>query len=129
MRTCRSWRSSSRASSNAATVKGDTFRKVLAQLQRHHDVQMEMTRRDCERMKSTILQSRTRDEQLSVNTRSYVSRAQTAQNFCRTVEQDTALVNDEITELKEENRELEMELRRHTWESDIRIGFSFVRNR
>jgi hypothetical protein len=54
----------------------------------------------------------TRDEQPSVNIRSYVSWAQTGQNSCRTVEQDIALVNDEINELKKENRELEMELQR-----------------
>jgi chromosome segregation ATPase len=96
----------------AAMAKGDNVRKVLAQLHRHHEVQIETTRRDNERMKSTILQSKTRDEQLSVNTKSFVSRAQTTQNSCRRVEQDIALVNDEIKELQEENRELEMELRR-----------------
>jgi ElaB/YqjD/DUF883 family membrane-anchored ribosome-binding protein len=96
----------------AATAKGESLRKVLSQLRKHHEVQVETTRRDHERMKSTILRAKTQDEQSSLDAKSFVSQTQTGQISCRRVEQDIALVNDEITELQEENRDLEIELQR-----------------
>jgi hypothetical protein len=92
-------------------TKAENLRRVLAQLQKHHEMQLETTRRDNERMKLTILQSKTMEEQF-VDTKSYMIQAQTIQNSCRRVDQDIALVNGEINDLQEENSDLERELQR-----------------
>jgi chromosome segregation ATPase len=96
----------------ASTSKGENLQRVLKQLEKHHQIQIETTRRDNERMKSTIYQAKSRDDQLFVDTRSYVSQIQTNQHDCRQLEQEIALVNNEISELQSENRELQAELQR-----------------
>jgi chromosome segregation ATPase len=96
----------------AANSKGENLRRVLAQLQKHHEMQIETTRRDNEHMKETIYQAKTRDEKLAVDTKSYVSQIQSTQHACRQIEQELELVNGEITEIQQENRELQAELQR-----------------
>jgi hypothetical protein len=94
----------------AANSKGENLRRVLAQLQKHHEMQIETTRRDNERMKATIYQAKTREDQLFVDTKGYVSQIQSTQHACRQIEQEIQIVNSEIEELQAENQELQAEL-------------------
>jgi regulator of replication initiation timing len=96
----------------AAVAKGENLRRILAQLQKHHEMQIETTRRDNERMKATIYQAKSRDDESFADTKSYVAQLQTKQQQCRQTEQEIALVNSEIAELTEENKELQGELQR-----------------
>jgi chromosome segregation ATPase len=96
----------------AAGSKNENVRRVLAQLQKHHEMQIETTRRDNERMKATISQAKTRDEQSAVDRKSFVSQIQSTQYACKQVEQEIEIVNQEIAELQQENLELQAELQR-----------------
>ena len=96
----------------AITSKKTNLEKVLAQLEKHHETQLQTTLKDIERMKSTIYQSQARDDQTLNDTRSYVSQIQAMQRECRHTDQEIALVNSEIKELTEENKQLQNELKR-----------------
>jgi hypothetical protein len=94
----------------AASSKGENLRRVRAQLQKHHDMQIATTRKDNERMKLSIYQAKARDDQQFVNTKGYVSQIQNIQRTCGELEQELQLVNKEISELQDESRELQSEL-------------------
>jgi chromosome segregation ATPase len=95
-----------------ATTKDRNLRKILAQLQKHHEMQMETTRRDNERMKAAIYQAKSRDDDNVADTKSYVAQLQAKQQQCRQIKKEIAMVNSEIAELAQENKELQAELYR-----------------
>lgn len=96
----------------SATSKKENLEKVLEQLEKHHEAQLQATLNDIERMKSTIYQSQIRDDQTLNDTRTYLSQVQSIQRDCRRTEQEISLVNNEIEELTTENRQLQAELQK-----------------
>ncbi|OHS93854.1 kinetoplast-associated protein [Tritrichomonas foetus] len=95
----------------ALNSKKTNLERVLAQIEKHHEAQLQTTLNDIERMKSTIYQSQARDDKSIMESKSYVTQVQTIQRDCRHLEQEISLVNSEIDELKEENKLLQNELR------------------
>lgn len=98
----------------ATVEKGDNLQRLLKQLERHHDMQMQTTLKDNERMKNTIYQAKTRDDQQFTDTRSYITQIQSTQHATRQIEQEIGVVNQEIAELQAENKELQEQLKRLT---------------
>lgn len=96
----------------ALTAKKTNLEKVLAQIEKHHETQLQTALKDIERMKSTIYQSQARDDQTLNDTRNYISQVQSMQRDCRHAEQELTLINNEIKELTEENKLLQNELKR-----------------
>lgn len=96
----------------AITSKKANLEKVLAQLEKHHETQLQTTLKDIERMKSTIYQSQARDDQTLNDAKSYISQIQAMQRDCRHADQEITLINNEIKELTEENKQLQNELKR-----------------
>ena len=94
------------------TTKKSNIERVLGQIEKNHESQVQTTLKDIERMKSTIYQSQTRDDRSLTDTKSYAGQVQAMQRECRHTEQEIALVNNEIKDLTEENKQLQLELNR-----------------
>lgn len=95
-----------------AVEKAENMQRVLKQLEKHHELQMQTTLKDNERMKSTIYQAMTKDDQTFGDTKAYASQIHATQYASRQVEHEIAAVNNEIAELQAENKGLQEELRR-----------------
>ena len=96
----------------AAVEKCDNLQRILSQLERHHESRLQATLQDNERMKSTIYQAKSREDESFTDTRSYISQIQSTQHEVRQVQKDLALVNQEIADLQSENHQLQEELKR-----------------
>ena len=96
----------------AAVEKGDNLQRILSQLEKHLESRLQATLQDNDRMKSTIYQAKTRDDENFTDTRSYISQIQSTQHEVRQVEKDLGAVNQEISELQAENKQLQDELKR-----------------
>ena len=96
----------------AAVEKCDSLQRILSQLERHHESRLQATLQDNERMKSTIYQAKSREDESFTDTRSYISQIQSTQHEVRQVQKDLAVVNQEIADLQSENHQLQEELKR-----------------
>lgn len=96
----------------ASAAKSENLQRVLKQLEKQHEKQLQTTLKDIERMKASIYQARSRDDQKLTDTKSYVSQTHAIQRDCRQIEQEISIVENEIKELQDENRELNNELSR-----------------
>lgn len=96
----------------AAASKKENLDRVFKQLEKHHENQIQTAMNDIERMKSSIVQVQTREEQSFSQTKSQFSQTQAVQREYKQTEQEVNLINQEITELQEQNKSLQMELKR-----------------
>jgi chromosome segregation ATPase len=96
----------------AASSKVDNLQRILKQLEKQHEKQLQSTLHDVERMKAYMYQSKTRDTDQQNETRNYVATINQLQRECAQTEQELALVESEIKELREENKELKVELQK-----------------
>jgi len=97
---------------SAASAKAENMQRILKQLERQNDKQLQGILREIEKMKSMIYQSRSRDVDRENETRNYVATVNQLQRDCAQTEQELTLVETEMKELSEENRDLKMELQK-----------------
>ena len=96
----------------ATNSKKTNLEKVIAQIEKHHENQLQTTLRDIERMRSTIYQSQSKETNTFMETKNYLTKVQSVQRDCKHAEQELQLVNNEIKDLAEENKLLQNELNR-----------------
>jgi chromosome segregation ATPase len=96
----------------AASSKVENLQRILKQLEKQHETQLQSTLHDVERMKNYIYQSRTRDTDKQNETRNYVANVNQLQRDCTQIEQELALVETEIKDLRDENKDLKVELQK-----------------
>jgi chromosome segregation ATPase len=96
----------------AAASKAENLQRILKQLEKQHEKQLKSTLHDVEQMKTYMYQSKTRDTEQQNETRNYVATVNQLQRECSQTEQELALVEGEIKELREENRSLKNELQK-----------------
>lgn len=96
----------------AANSKKENLDRVLKQLEKHHENQVQTAVSDLERMKSSIVQVQTREEQSFTQSKSQLTQTQAVQREAKQTEQEVILINQEILELQSQNRSLQAELKR-----------------
>ena len=94
----------------AAQKRNENIQKILRQIERQNEKQLQTTLKDTERMKSSIYQTIARETEDQGATRAMFSQVQTLQRECQQTQQEIAMVEKETKELLEENRELKGQL-------------------
>jgi SMC interacting uncharacterized protein involved in chromosome segregation len=96
----------------AASAKAENLQRILKQLEKHHEKQLKSTLHDVEKMKTFMYQSNTREVEQQNQTRQYVSTMNQLQRECTQTEQELGLIEAEIKELRDENRDLKLEFQK-----------------
>lgn len=94
----------------AATAKVENLQRLLKQNETHHEKILQTTLRDIEKMKTSLYQTKTRNEDSTTDFKTSIVTIQNAQRECRNLEQEIAIIKDEIKEIVDENKELNKQL-------------------
>ena len=97
---------------NATNENIQNLSRVLKQLEKHHESQLKSTLRDLERMKTTIYATKTRKETSPDEAIATVKETNTLSNKCMQMQQEIAVIESELNELNDENRELKAQLKK-----------------
>lgn len=99
-------------------LKMDSLTKMLEQLIKTHEHQMSMTKMDIDRMRSSLISAKTRAEALTQSQSQSLPNLTVSQTSkdCRQIEQELALVEREISELRNENMLLRDDVDRQSME-------------
>jgi ElaB/YqjD/DUF883 family membrane-anchored ribosome-binding protein len=92
----------------AVLARGQNMQKILKQISHHHNTQLKMALQDNEKMKSVIYEARARETVSTIPK----EESQPSAFETRRIEQEIAMVNSEITELEQENKNLHNELKK-----------------
>ncbi|OHT12922.1 kinetoplast-associated protein [Tritrichomonas foetus] len=95
---------------NESAKNTEKMQKILKQLEKQHEHQLQTTLKDVEKMKHSIYQARNREDMQMNETKTFISQAQGIQRECQQTEKEIAIVENELRELKDENQELRAEL-------------------
>ena len=94
----------------ASQTKNENIQRILRQIERQNEKQLQTTLKDTERMKNTIYQTRAREIDDQGETRAFLTRINTIERECHQTEQEIQMVEQETKELLQENRLLKSEL-------------------
>ena len=97
---------------NATNENISNLSRILKQLEKHHETQMKSTLKDLERMKTTIYSTRARTQANPIDSITETRETNSLSNKCIQMQQEIAVIESEINELNDENRDLKAQLAR-----------------
>lgn len=95
---------------NAVDNKISAMEKILAQLENHHQKQVEATTQGIEKMKLTISNLKTRGDQTIETIRTTTAQTTTSTREMKQLQEEIKLLDKEIIEIQNENADLKAEL-------------------
>ena len=97
----------------SANAKAENTEKIIKQLERHHEAQLNQVLGDIETMRRSTGMSGSKPKQSIEEMRATIRDNQKIADECRGLDDEIRMVNEEIRSLEEENRDLKQELLRY----------------